>query len=308
MVGVAPALLALVVRWQLKEPESWKRANAEAQRLKQSKRSRGGRGADDEFHKQMGDLREIFRDRQLRYHVAIGMTLGICGQIGLWGIGYWTPELIRGSQAELRREAFAEGGKNGTRMPASAPMDLQRLPDREAGDQKTRVDVDANWRTSDDRLVAWGTVLQDTAGMCGIYAFTFLTARVGRRRAFALSYLLAFVATVFTFSSMRTPADVYWMAPILGFCISSVYGGFAIYFPELFPTRLRSTGTGLCYNAARYVTAFGPLLLGQLVGLFARTGADLPLRWAAVSLATIYLVGFVAVRFAPETHGKPLPE
>jgi hypothetical protein len=90
--------------------------------------------------------------------------------------------------------------------------------------------------------------------------------------------------------------------------VSSIYGGFAIYFPELFPTRLRSTGTGLCYNAARYVTAFGPLLLGHLTGVFAARGDALPLRGAAMSLATIYLVGLVATYFAPETNGRPLPE
>src|SRR3981189_1156370 len=101
--------------------------------------------------------------------------------------------------------------------------------------------------------------------MCGIYAFTLLTTRVGRGTAFAAAYALAFIATVYVFSSLRTVSDVYWMVPLLGFSISSVYGGYAIYFPELFPTRLRSTGTGLCYNGARYITALGPLLLGRLL-------------------------------------------
>ena len=45
------------------------------------------------------------------------------------------------------------------------------------------------------------------------------------------------------------------MIPLLGFCISSVYGGFAIYFPELYPTPLRSTGTGLLARL-EFVTTF----------------------------------------------------
>jgi MFS family permease len=283
-VGVVPALLVVVIRWRLREPEQWVEARRQADESDRSRSSLSNQS--DELHRQLGDWREILRDHQLRFHVIIGMSLGICGQIGLWGIGYWTPELIRGSQLELRRQSTLVS-------PAS---------------EEAAQETEAAWKKADDELVARGTILQDTAGMCGIYAFTLLTARIGRRWSFAASYIAAYLATIFVFSSLRTPADVYWMAPLLGFCISSVYGGFAIYFPELFPTRLRSTGTGLCYNVARYVTAFGPLLLGKLTLLFASSGAGLPLRGAAVSLATVYLLGLVATYFAPETHGKPLPQ
>jgi len=229
------------------------------------------------------------------------MTLGICGQIGLWGIGYWTPELIRGSQRELRQVQIerSESAPAADRHVAVNTVE----PIGAAG-----AEITAARQKAEDRLVARGTILQDTASMCGIYAFTLLTTRVGRRVAFAASYALAFAATVYVFSSLSSASDVYWMTPLLGFFVSSVYGGFAIYFPELFPTRLRSTGTGLCYNAARYVTAFGPLLLGRLMMLFAQSGASLPLRGAAVSLASIYLIGLIATRFAPETHGRPLPK
>jgi MFS family permease len=307
--GVLPSLLALVIRLRLREPDSWVRAREAADRAtEEDSPSLSGEGSEDEFHRQLGDVREIFRSRQLMFHVAIGMALGICGQIGLWSIGYWTPELIRGSQLELRRTELAdEAAAPGEQGPRSLPS-LRELADAAGNSTEEATALEAEWRKQDDQLVAYGTVLQDFAGMCGIYAFTFLTARKGRRFAFATSYLLAFGATLFTFSSMREPSDVLWMTPLLGFCISSVYGGFAIYFPELFPTRLRSTGTGLCYNAARYVTAFGPLLLGRLTAAFAQTGMGLPLRGAAVAMSTIYLLGLVAVKFAPETHGKPLPE
>jgi MFS family permease len=302
-IGVIPSLLAVVIRMRLHEPEQWLRAR---EQLADAIRSPDDR---DELQKQMGDWREIFRDRQLLYHVAIGMSLGVCGQIGLWGIGYWTPELIRGSQLELRRHAIVdrvEVDDVGESIPVQP--NLLVLAQLDSENETEATNLEAKWHRSDDQLVARGTILQDTAGMFGIYAFTLLTTRTGRRVAFAIAYSLAFAATVFVFSSLRTADDVYWMAPLLGFSISSVYGGFAIYFPELFPTRLRSTGTGLCYNVARYVTAFGPLLLGRLTAIFAAGGASLPLREAAVTLASVYLLGLVATWFAPETHGKPLPE
>src|SRR5205807_959697 len=101
--------------------------------------------------------------------------------------------------------------------------------------------------------------------------------------------------------------DVFWMIPIMGFCQLSIFGGYAIYFPELFPTRLRSTGTSFCYNVGRFVAAVGPLTLGMLAaGIFKDTAE--PLRYAGVAMCSIFLLGLLALPFAPETKGQPLPE
>ena len=54
------------------------------------------------------------------------------------------------------------------------------------------------------------------------------------------------------------------MIPVLGFCNLSVFGGYSIYFPELYPTRLRSTGVGFCYNVGRIIAAMGPFTLVYL--------------------------------------------
>jgi hypothetical protein len=158
------------------------------------------------------------------------------------------------------------------------------------------------WKAEDDRYVGRATVLQDIAGMLGIYAFTLFTARVGRRMAFAVAYLLGLGATTMTFGLLRSGADSYWMIPVLGFGVSSIFGGYAIYFPELFPTRLRSTGTGFCYNVARYIT------LGKLTFVFASLGYGMPLRPAAICLAAVYLLGVAVLPFAPETKDQPLPD
>jgi hypothetical protein len=88
----------------------------------------------------------------------------------------------------------------------------------------------------------------------------------------------------------------------------TVFGGYAIYLPELFPTRLRSTGTSLCYNAARYLTAFGVFTMGNLTLLFRWLGVAEPFRWAACSVAIVFLAGIAVLPFAPETKGQPLPE
>jgi hypothetical protein len=97
------------------------------------------------------------------------------------------------------------------------------------------------------------------------------------------------------------------MIPIMGFCQLALFGGYAIYFPELFPTRLRSTGTSFCYNVGRFVAAAGPAVLGLLTAYVYRD-YDEPLRYAGVTMCGIFLLGLAVLPFAPETKGQPLPE
>jgi dipeptide/tripeptide permease len=80
-----------------------------------------------------------------------------------------------------------------------------------------------------------------------------------------------------------------------------LFGGYAVYFPELFPTRLRATGTGFCYNVARYVAIAAPSLFGTL-------SASYGFANAATIMSVVFVLGLVILPFAPETKGKPLPE
>jgi MFS family permease len=250
VVGVLPALLVASVFKKMKEPETWQRARDSAQK---------------ETQKRLGSTGDLFADPRWRKHTIIGLILAISGVVGLWGIGFWTPELIR--------EALGNASV------------------------QTK-----NW------YVSMGTMLQDFGAFFGIYAFTLVTARIGRRPAFIIAFLLGLAATVMTFGWLHQPSDVFWMIPILGFCNLSVFGGYSIYFPELYPTRLRSTGVGFCYNVGRIIAALGPFTLGHLTRLFSGAGFASPFRSAAISLASIYLVGVFLMPFAPETRGKPLPE
>jgi hypothetical protein len=82
----------------------------------------------------------------------------------------------------------------------------------------------------------------------------------------------------------------------------SFYGWLPLYLPELFSTRVRATGQGLCYNCGRIFAAAGALQMGHLLnfynGSYARAGATVTL---------VYAAGLVLIWFAPETKGKPLP-
>jgi MFS family permease len=100
------------------------------------------------------------------------------------------------------------------------------------------------------------------------------------------------------------------MIPIMGFFQLALFGGYAIYFPELFPTRLRSTGTSFCYNVGRLIAASGPAMLGYLTSpaVFGSYPAPLPFRYAGVAMCGVFALGLLVLPFLPETKDKPLPE
>ena len=150
--------------------------------------------------------------------------------------------------------------------------------------------------------------LQDVGSFFGMLIFTVIATRFGRRPAFFVAFLLCWIVTVFVFNSLRSGRDAYWMLPMMGFAQLSVFGGYSIYFPELFPTRLRGTGVGFCYNTVRYLAAPFPLMLAYVNSQLTRAGVDEPFRKAAMVLSLIFVLGMIALIWAPETRDKPLPE
>jgi ABC-type molybdate transport system permease subunit len=111
---------------------------------------------------------------------------------------------------------------------------------------------------------------------------------------------------------MSSPMDAYWMMPLMGMAQLSVFAGFAIYLPELFPSRLRSTGTSFCYNLGRFAAAagsfFSSTLTMKVYAGFKEVDPSLPSRYAAMTMCAIFLIALITIPFAPETKGQPLPD
>jgi hypothetical protein len=85
-------------------------------------------------------------------------------------------------------------------------------------------------------------------------------------------------------------------------------GGFVVYFPEIFPTRLRSTGTAFGYNVARLSAAIVMLLGNQIRDALTALHFAHPFRVGAVVVSAVYVLGLAALLWAPETKDQPLPE
>jgi MFS family permease len=259
LVGAAPAVLAVIIRRRLKDPDRWRQAAA---------RAAAGH--------QLGSLKELFADARWRKHAIVGFLLAFVGVVGLWGILFFSLDLIR---FVLRRSLEAQG-----LAPAVVAGQL------------------GIW-------VGVTLIMMNVGAFFGLYAFGPAAERWGRRPTFALSFLLAMLSTAGGFWFLNERAHVFWMIPLMGFGQFSLFAGYAIYFPELFPTRLRSTGVSFCYNVGRLVAALGPSTLGLLTSEVFKGYADpLPLRYAGLTMCAVFIIGLLTLPFAPETKGQPLPE
>ncbi len=258
VIGALPAGLALVIRMRMKEPERW-------QRMKDS----------GELNKYSAfTYKELFTDPRWRRNAIIGMLLVCSGVIGLWGIGFFTPELIR---TVLAKTYAAEG-----------------MPKEQIGPMV-------------DKWASYGLLTLQIGAFCGMLVASWVAAKLGRKKAFALAFVTSMAATACAFQFYREASQTFWLIPIMGFFQLSVFAVYAIYLPELFPTHLRSTGTSFCYNVGRFLAAAGVPLIGLLKTEVYADYAE-PMRPAALTMCAVFFLGLIVLPFAPETKDKPLPE
>lgn len=146
-------------------------------------------------------------------------------------------------------------------------------------------------------------IVQTTGGGLGLLAFGPLCARFGRRPTFAVIQLLAFAIVPVTCFAPQTYGQLLCLLPVFGFLTLGMHAGYAIYFPELFPTHVRATGTSFCFNGGRVLAVPVLFLSGWL-----KSWEGVDLRVAVSALGSLFLVGVALVLFLPETKDQELPE
>jgi len=172
-----------------------------------------------------------------------------------------------------------------------APTLVREMPDLKGQDS-----------TALSASVSYAIMALNGGALFGYLGFGPLADRFGRRAVFAFMCLGSLIMLPITYLIPTTYTGLLLLLPLLGFFNNGIFSGFPIYLPELYPTRLRATGAGFCFNAGRVLASASPFLTGWLVTTLGSFGR------AASTVALIYLVGLIVLLFAPETRGQPLPE
>jgi MFS family permease len=143
-------------------------------------------------------------------------------------------------------------------------------------------------------------------GLIGTLATVPFAKTLGRKPMYALYYLASGIAVMSTFGLPLAGHTRLYMFFFIGLTVFGVFGSFTYYLPELFPTRLRGTGAGFCYNVGRIVAAVGPILVGSLAS---RGAAALETELRVLFwVGAVPLAGLLLVPFVVETRGRALAD
>ncbi|HTQ10626.1 MAG TPA: MFS transporter [Fimbriimonadaceae bacterium] len=244
VVGIVPAVLCLLIRLTVQEPE----------------RSRVG--LDQRRGGWLEPIRGLFADREWRRNVIVAIVIGVVGIAGAGTATYWAPNLVNAVSAGLPKPAVAA-------------------------------------------RLSYVTMLSHVGTLAGVFLVPWLCQIWGRKRTIFAFFLAAPLALLIGLAS-PSYAHLLIFMPLVNFFAIGVSAAFVLYFPELFPTRMRATGAGLAYNAGRLFYVPIPFITGALVDYF---GGPLHggVATGVILTGSLYVLGLAAIPFAPETKGKPLP-
>ena len=147
-------------------------------------------------------------------------------------------------------------------------------------------------------------VLTAAGAIIGCLAGAVLWRGMNRRTSYFILCVLSLGICSFLYRSGLEYGTAFQVTVFFaGLFTAAFYAWFPLFLPEIFPTRMRATGQGVCFNTGRVFAAAGSLMSAQLVqyfdGDYAKTGAV---------ITFVYLAGMLLIWFAPETRGRSLPD
>jgi MFS family permease len=316
-LGVFPALLIIWIRRSLKEPESWEQAKERAAAVIAVCPECGERLTEhfvncpvcgvpltEESHaaEAMGRIPDLFRGEYLR-PTLVGVSLAAIGMATFWGAHVFGKNLLRRDYAKaVVAEHTVASDPDAPSVRVASVVEQQR--------KKILADNAAAIK----RWEMLGMFLVTTGGGLGLLSFGPLCERFGRKATFLGFHLGGLAASLIAFQLLHGIAVLCVALPVFGFLTLGMHAGYAIYFPELYPTRMRGTGAGFCFNFGRILAAPILVLAGKLQeeppedgGPWDVFALGLPLENAASLLCLLFLAGVLVLVFAPETKGRELP-
>ena len=205
-------------------------------------------------------LAQIF-GREFRRDTIVGSLMASIANCGFWAVSAWVPALIQ---------------------------------------NRIALDPSLTAGASVSSYVSYAIMILTIGSLPGYAVIGALADRWGRKPAFGVFFVGGALSAPLIVLGPWTLAQMLLLLPLLGFFTLGIYAGFPIYLPELYPTRLRTTGAGFCFNIGRIVSAAGPFLTGIVV-LYSGS-----FEYAISALSLVYLLGPIVLLFATETRGRSL--
>ncbi|MEO8496304.1 MAG: MFS transporter [Planctomycetota bacterium] len=274
VIGVIPALLTVFIRWKLREPEQWKLAKE--------------REAQDATQK-TGSLTELFNSENLRATL-VGTALATIGLTTFWGCHIYGKDALQ-RRAETNVLAAAGLGE----------INWKQATDEQTA-KRTAVLKEHKGHIKREEMVGMFLTMVVGGGL-GLVLFGTAATLIGRKGAFVAYHAGAFASAMILFYVL-IPGNASYLVlacflPVFGFLTLGMHAGYAVYFPELFHTRLRGTGTGFCFNAGRIGSAVAIVVAG-----YWEWSPSVKSRY----LAPLFALGILVTLLGRETRGEDLPE
>jgi MFS family permease len=233
-------------------------------------------------------LATIFRPPLLT-RTLLGILLGAIPVIGTSANGNWLvfwSDHVAEDQAKQRATAAPTPGDTSANAAPTAENKSAKPP------------------AADPRKKAITQIQRSGGGIFGSLLGGWIASLVGRRLTYFLISFFAFALSTYIFGFM-TPMDAHFglFTFLLGFIGVTYFGWLPLYLPELFPTAVRSTGTGVSFNSGRIIAAVVVLGASALITLFRGDFARVGLWTGAV-----YAAGMLVILLAPSTEAKKLED
>ncbi|CAB3747987.1 MFS transporter [Paraburkholderia solisilvae] len=241
-VGAAPALVTILVRRFVPEPQRWVKVRDSV-----------------DAAPAMQTFAAIFAPA-LRRKTIVGVVVASAAMLGCWGGLTFLPSWIH-------------------------QLSVAAADHRDVGS-----------------TVSYAFILMMIGATLGYLTLIWMLDALGRRMSYFIFSVGSLAVSLVLFMTVHDIRGVLWLMPVYGYFVIGAFGTFASYLPELFPTRVRATGQGFCWNMARALTSIGPIAGNLVVAKF----GSFPAASAAVSL--LFIVGMVSIWLGPETKGVPLDD
>ncbi len=154
---------------------------------------------------------------------------------------------------------------------------------------------------SPQQWASYAGMAYNFGAILGYAGLGFLADRFGRKPVVMAYFALAFLLTPVLFLWTHDLTLLLVAAAVNAFFTLGQYSWMPVWLPELYPTRSRATGLAFTFNAPRFIAFLGPFVASTLILQFGG------FSHAALVISCIYILGFCAAPFLPETKGKPLP-